>query len=161
MESSKSTAYAFMIMLAGLAVIGYLGRASAEVATPHGESIAPAQGMMGGYQPQYGLIQTGMVGVAQLEATGTFGRPAPMPVFQVIQLQPTGYAQRQASLDAAPGMSPQMQPQATEPSVPQGMSVTPPSAPQMTATLCDIKGVHALTQSADACATAGGQPVTQ
>lgn len=163
MESSKSTAYAFMIMLAGLAVIGYLGRASAEVAAPHSESIAPAQGMMSatGYQPQYGLIRTGMVGVAQLEATGTFGRPAPMPVFQVIQLQPTGYAPRQASLEAAPGMIPQMQAQATEPSIPQGMSVAPPSAPQMTVTLCDIKGVQALTQSAEACVTAGGQAVAQ
>ena len=47
MESSKSTAYAFMLMLAGLATIAYLGRASAEVAAPQADSIAPAAGMMG------------------------------------------------------------------------------------------------------------------
>jgi hypothetical protein len=159
MESSKSTAYAFMIMLAGLATIGYLGRASAEVSAPQPEAVAPAPGMMGapGYQPQLGLIQTAVVGVSQLEATGTFGRPAPMPVFQIIQLQPAGVApQRQASLEAAPVMPSQMQ---AEPSMPQGMSMTPP--PQMTVTLCDIKGVKALTQSSDACTTAGGTPLAQ
>ena len=163
MESSKSTAYAFMIMLAGLAMIGYLGRASAEVPAPHMESIAPAPGMMGapGYQPQYGLIQTAVVGVAQLDASGAFGRPAPMPVFQIIQLQPTALAgQRQASVETAPGLGPQARPNAVEPGIPHGMSVTPPAQPQMTVTLCDIKGVQALTQSVEACTTAGGQPAT-
>lgn len=148
-----------MIMLAGLATIGYLGRASAEVSAPQPETIAPAPGMMGapGYQAQFGLIQTAVVGVSQLEATGTFGRPAPMPVFQIIQLQPAGIApQRQASLEATPAMPPQMQ---GEPSMPQGMSMAP--SPQMTVTLCDIKGVKALTQSPDACTTAGGSPLAQ
>lgn len=163
MESSKSTAYAFMIMLAGLAMIGYLGRASAEVAAPRTEIIAPALSMMSapGYQPQYGLIQTSVVGVAQLDASGMFGRPAPMPVFQIIQLQPTALAgQRQASLETAPGIGSQAQPHAIEPSIPHGMSVTPPAQPQMTVTLCDIKGVQALTQSVEACTSAGGQPAT-
>jgi hypothetical protein len=41
------------------------------------------------------------------------------------------------------------------------MSVTPPAVPQMTVTLCDIKGVQVLTQSADACSAAGGQAVIQ
>jgi hypothetical protein len=161
MESSKSTAYAFMIMLAGLATIGYLGRASAEVSAPQPETIAPAPGTMGapGYQAQLGLIQTAVVGVSQLDATGAFGRPAPMPIFQIIQLQPAGFApQRQASLEAPPAaMPPQMQ--APEQGLPQGMSMTP--SPQMTVTLCDIKGVKALTQSSDACATAGGTPLAQ
>lgn len=163
MESSKSTAYAFMIMLAGLAMIGYLGRASAEVAAPRTEIIAPAPSMMSapGYQPQYGLIQTSVVGVAQLDASGMFGRPAPMPVFQIIQLQPTALAgQRQASLETARGIGSQAQPHAIEPSIPHGMSVTPPAQPQMTVTLCDIKGVQALTQSVEACTSAGGQPAT-
>ena len=162
MESSKSTAYAFMIMLAGLATVGYLGRASAEVAQPQAEHIQPAQGMMGapGYQAQFGLIQTAVVGVAQLDASGMFGRPAPMPVFQVIQLQPAGYApQRQSSLEAAPAMPSQMQAPMSEPSLPQGMMVTPSA--QMAVTLCDIKGVKALTQSSDACTTAGGTPLAQ
>lgn len=164
MDSSKSTAYAFMIMLAGLAMIGYLERAAAEVAAPHGETIAPASSMMAapGYQPQYGLIQTSVVGVSQLDASGVFGRPAPMPVFQVIQLQPAAYApQRQASLETPPAMTPPAYAPTAEPSIPQGMSVAPPSTPQMTVTLCDIKGVQALTQSADACTTAGGNPIAQ
>lgn len=176
MESTKSTAYAFMIMLAGLAMIGYLGRASAEVAAPGAYESAPgmsgghAPGVMGQgpYQAQYGLIQTGVVGVAQLDATGGFGRPAAMPIFQVVQLQPAAFAASgQASLGAAPsavmGAESRSQTSAmppVEPTVPQGMSVSPPSGAQMTATLCNIKGVQALTQSADACTTAGGHPAT-
>jgi hypothetical protein len=169
MENTKSTAYAFMIMLAGLAVIAHYGRASAEVAPPAAyESQMPAgYGPMqrpAGYAPQYGLIQTGVVGVAQMDGNGDFGRPAAMPVFQVVQLQPT-MAQAQAGYEAQPHamQMPQGAPQApaaaAEPMIPQGMSVTPPAA-QMAGALCDIKGVRVLTQSAEACAMAGGQTAT-
>lgn len=166
MENTKSTAYAFMIMLAGLAVIAHYGRASAEVAPPSAyESQAPAgyapMQRPAGYGPQYGLIQTGVLGVAQMDGNGGFGRPAAMPVFQVVQLQPA-MAAAQASYEAAPQAMPQAAPQApaasAEPMVPQGMAVTPPA--QMAGALCDIKGVRVLTQSAETCVMAGGQTAT-
>jgi hypothetical protein len=172
METTRSTAYAFMIMLAGLAVIAHYGRASAEVAPPsaYESGMNAPQGYgaavrAAGYQPQYGLIQTGMLGVAQMDANGGFGRPAAMPVFQVIQLQPAG-ASGQASYEAPSNMGGAQTPAqgpavaSAEPTVPQGMSVTVPEA-QMGGTFCDIKGIRVLTQSAETCGQAGGQPVTQ
>ncbi len=162
MENNKSTAYAFMIMLAGLAVIGHYGRASAEVAPPSAyESAMPGQASMQrapGYAPQYGLIQTAVVGVAHMDGNGAFGRPAAMPVFQIVQLQPAT-APAQASYEA-PNIAPQAPVASAEPSVPQGMTVTPPAA-QMAGALCDIKGIRVLTQNAESCVMAGGQTVTQ
>lgn len=172
MENTKSTAYAFMIMLAGLAVIAHYGRASAEVAPPsaYESGMNAPQGYSApvraaGYQQQYGLIQTGMLGVAQMDGNGGFGRPAAMPVFQVIQLQPAG-GPAHASYEAAPhnmgaAQAPAQGPAvaSAEPAVPQGMSVTSP-APQMAGTFCDIKGIRVLTQSAETCVMAGGQTAT-
>lgn len=170
MENTRSTAYAFMIMLAGLAVIAHYGRASAEVAPASGyeaamAAYAPSMRPAASYQAQYGLIQTGLVGVAQLDGNGAFGRPSAMPVFQIIQLQPTAAPmQGQASLEPAPRAQSETQAPAqgpavasAEPIVPQGMTVT---APQMAGTYCDIKGVRVITQSPETCAMAGGQPST-
>lgn len=165
MEQSKSTAYAFMIMLAGLALIGYLGRASAEVAPHSGYAPSQQQQAYGapaaqpGYAPQYGLVQTGMMGVSQMGMGGEFGRPAVMPVFQVVQLQPAAVAAAAAQADymatqrAEQPAAPQTT--STEAPLPPGMSV----APQLAGTYCAIKGIQALTPSPEACAMAGGQPV--
>lgn len=164
MESSKTTAYAFMIMFAGMAMISYLGRASAEVVPPgatygahqmHGHAQSPAAA---GYAPQLGLVQTGMMGVAQMDGAGGFARPTMMPVFQIVQLQPASAMQasyQPAQHAPVEQRAPQVTAAAPEVSVPQGMSV----APQMAGMLCDIKGVQALTQSPDACVAAGGLPL--
>ncbi len=160
MENTKSTAYAFMIMLAGLAVIGYLGRASAEVAPPNAYAAATPGAAPGGYAPQYGLIQTGVMGVAQLDGLGGFGRPSAMPVFQIVQLQPAGtmsqasYEGGSRNAEAAQAQQPAMA--SAEAMAPQGTTVT---QPQMAGALCDIKGIRVLTQSPESCAMAGGQAV--
>jgi len=168
MESTKSTAYAFMVMLAGLAVIAHYGRASAEVGyagAPQQQAMAAAYPNMGGagMYAQYGLIQTGAVGISTLDANGGFGRPSVMPVFQVIQMQPAaGLVARQAA--AAPNLMGGQQQQTApegmaaapaEQAVPQGMTVTSPAPTQ--GTLCDVNGVRVLTQSPDACTAAGGR----
>ena len=159
MESSKTTAYAFMIMFAGMAMISYLGRASAEVVPPgaaHGAQQMPPHAQAPA-AAGYGLVQTGMMGVAQMDGAGGFARPTMMPVFQIVQLQPASVMQ--ASYQPSHHMPPEQRASHATPEmpIPQGMSVSP----QVAGMLCDIKGVQALTQSADACTAAGGQPVAQ
>jgi len=159
MEQSRSNAYAFMVMLAGLCLVGYLNRASAEVAPPSNysapQSYAGVQSPNHGYAPQYGLVQTGMMGVSQLGMGGEFGRPAMMPVFQVVQLQPAAAAAAAAQAEYMATQKPAVEPTPAEVAVPQGMSLTP----QVAGTHCDIKGIQAITPSPEACTTAGGQPM--
>lgn len=169
MENTKATAYAFMIMLAGLAVLAHYGRASAQMSAvayaPNAATSAPAGyggGMMPGPQPQYGLVQTGVMGVSRLDAGGTFGAPSVMPVFQIIQLQaPAGTpAPGNVGMDGTTRPMMNAPDQAAAASVPQGITVSPPASAQMIGTPCDINGIRVVTQSPSACGSAGGQVPT-
>lgn len=163
-QSTQSVTYTLMILLAGFAVMANYGR-DAAVAAPNGPeapmSAPPAYASVPGpvarhvAPMQYGLVQTGVVAVAGIDG---MGRHSIMPVFQVIQLHPASAlaAANPAALVSRGALEGTSQ-QPVESKIPQGINVAPPSGIGMSGTLCEIKGVRVLTETPEACGTAGGQ----
>lgn len=171
LENNQIQALVFMIMLAIICVIWDLGRASAHKAAsmfPNATIGAPAQLPSGsgpiqmpGSTQQYGLIQTGVVGIAPLNGIGGFGQATAMPVFQLVRLDVPSPRLAAANAGGASAMAatPEI-PHPVETRVPSGVSVTPSMDAAQAGALCDVNQVQVLTPSVDACLQAGGR-VTQ
>lgn len=171
LENNQIQALAFMIMLAITCVIWDLGRASAHKAAAMLPNIpigAPAQ-LPSGSGPlpmpastqQYGLIQTGVVGITPLNGNGAFGQAAAMPVFQLVRLDIPNPHLAAANAGGASAMP--VAPEAATPietQIPSGVSVMPSRDAAQAGTVCAINQVQVLTPTADACLLAGGR-VTQ
>lgn len=161
MQTTQTTAYALMILIAGFAFISNYGRGVALAANgPETQmSQAPGYGPVAGGPVsgpmQYGLVQTGIFAVAPIDGTG---RQSVMPVFQIVRLQSAAVpAAANIAPSSAPSVADSAAQQPAETIIPQGINVAPPAGMSMSGTPCEIKGVRVLTETPEACATAGGQ----
>lgn len=161
LDNNQMQALAFIVMLAVVSVLWDFGRAAAmrpEMSAPAWSTATQVQSAGG--HVQFGLIQTGIVGVSQADAQGGFGQTTPMPVFQVVRLAvPGGYASTaNAGREIPPSAAPTQQTAPTASAqLPPGMSVTPSVEVMGSAALCDVNNVRVMTPSAEACVSAGGQ----
>lgn len=159
-QSTQSVTYTLMILLAGFAVVSNYGRGAAVAATNVPEvpmSTPPAYAPIAapvGAPVQYGLVQTGVVAVAAIDG---MGRQSIMPVFQIIQLQSAAFAAANVTAPISQGVGQSMPQQPLESKIPQGTTIAPPAGMSMSGTICDIKGIRVLTETAEACGAAGGQ----
>lgn len=150
-------------------------QSAGKMSQPHAAYAHAAMQQQAG-QGRYGLVQTGIVGVAQLGPTGSFGQPTPMPIFHMVQLQspmmhpaaahlqPNLGSAQSPMLSPMPGQqalaAPKIKANAQQPAatadVPPGITIAPQASTQPIGTWCSINSVRVLTQTADACRTAGG-----
>lgn len=161
-QTTQTAAYALMILIAGFALISNYGRDVALAATNRPETQmtpAPGYGPVGvgpvSAPMQYGLVQTGVFAVAPMDGTG---RQSIMPVFQIVQLQSAAtVAAANIAPSSAPSVADSAAQQPGETKIPQGINVAPPAGMSVSGTQCEIKGVRVLTETPEACGTAGGQ----
>jgi len=170
LEHNQIQALAFMLMLAVISVIWDLGRASALKANALAPDIAsnasvpspavPSQLQMPGTAPQYGLIQTGVVGIAPINGHGVTTMPifqvvrlsTPQPDFSVTSVEPSVMPKNPDNAAAAAPM---------KASVPSGISMAPPMDTAEMPALCEINNIQVITPSTEACSQAGGRVLQQ
>lgn len=169
-ENNQMQALAFMVMLAVISVMWDLGRASAlkanammpdnAMSTAIQLPTGPRPIQMSGATSQYGLIQTGVVGIAPIDGNGA----TTMPVFQVVRLgvSNSNFAPTNGGGASAMPVAPETAraPQ-VETHVPSGINKAPPMDATRTATLCEVNTVQVITPSIEACLQAGGRSSQQ
>lgn len=160
-DNNQMQALAFIVMLAVISVLWDFGRAAAmRPDTPASAWPTASQAHPAGGSVQFGLIQTGIVGVSQVDAHGGFGQATAMPVFQVVRLAVPGGHASAANVGSglpAPAASAQQNVPTASGQLPSGISVTPSVDVMGSAALCDVNNVRVMTPSAEACVSAGGQ----
>jgi hypothetical protein len=162
----EGTQVAGTVLLMLMAAIVATANGRAVAGTGPAAAFAAAPAPVGAAQPalpmaspvQYGLIQTGVIGVARLDGNGAFGEPQAMPVFQVVQLQPMASGPAPAPALTGSTQSPGQQGSSEPPALSTALGGAAPVVNGPAAgTLCDVKGVRILAPSPTLCWSAGGQ----